>query len=187
MFRVLQLDIAGNPSQWVSHREVISMVAAGRVLANLGDQEVIFQGGHNRLSGLRSEVKVGTILLSRERVVSKRLSPDYAPPLTNKALFARDGMCMYCGEVFSPAKLTKDHVVPQSRGGPDTWTNCVTACGDCNHAKRDRTPEEWGKLLLAVPFTPNWAEFLFLKNRKQIVADQQAFLMARFPKDSRLM
>ena len=163
------------------------MTACNRVLANLGDSEMIFRGGYNRISGLRSEVVVGSILLTRQRVNRKRHTSEYQPPLTNKALFTRDGhVCLYCGETFTLHHLTRDHVVPVSRGGPDSWSNCVTACADCNHKKGNRTPEEWGKLLLAVPFVPNWAEFLFLKNRQQIVADQQAFLQARFPQDSRL-
>ena len=39
--------------------------------------------------------------------------------------------CSYCG-VFSD-KLTKDHVVPISRGGADNMGNIVPACFDCNH------------------------------------------------------
>lgn len=186
MIQILQLDIAGNPSQWISHREAISMVASGRVIANLGEQEMTFKGGVNQVSGLRSQVTVGSILLSRERVTNKRQA--LTPPLTNRSLFARDRhVCLYCGQSYSTHLLTRDHVIPRSKGGADCWTNCVTACKDCNNQKADRTPEQWGKLLLAVPFAPNWAEFLYLKNSNKIIADQQAFLQARFPKDSRLL
>ncbi len=188
MYRILQLDIAGNPTAWITHREAISMTACDRVLANLGENEMIFYGGYNRISGLQSSIVVGSILLTKQRVNKKRHRLDYHPPLTNKALFTRDGhVCMYCGNTFTQHHLTRDHIVPVSRGGPDSWSNCVTACSDCNHKKGNRTPEEWGQLLLAVPFVPNWAEFLYLKNKKLIVADQQAFLQARFPKDSRLV
>jgi len=40
--------------------------------------------------------------------------------------------------------------------------------------------------LLAVPFVPNYAEYLVLSNRR-ILADQMAFLKARFRKGSRLL
>lgn len=187
MYRILQLDIAGNPAAWLTHREAISMTACDRVLANLGEIEIIFRGGYNRVSGLRSEIAVGSILLTRQRVNKKRHALNFQPPLTNKALFSRDQQtCMYCGEQFSPRHLTRDHIIPVSKGGPDSWSNCVTACASCNHKKGNRTPEEWGRLLLAVPFTPNWAEYLYLKNHNRIVADQQAFLQARFPEDSPL-
>jgi 5-methylcytosine-specific restriction endonuclease McrA len=62
-------------------------------------------------------------------------------PLTRRALFARDGgRCGYCG---APAS-TVDHVVPRSRGGQHEWTNVVSACGRCNHAKADQTVAELG-------------------------------------------
>jgi hypothetical protein len=40
--------------------------------------------------------------------------------------------------------------------------------------------------LLAVPFVPNWAEYLVLTNRR-ILADQMEFLKAQLGKNSRLL
>ncbi len=40
--------------------------------------------------------------------------------------------------------------------------------------------------LLAVPYVPNWAEFLALSNRK-ILADQMEFLRSQFNRKNRLM
>ena len=67
--------------------------------------------------------------------------------VTNTWLFARDGyQCAYCGrhqsELGDRDFLTRDHVVPTSRGGANTWENCVTACRRCNGRKADRTPAE---------------------------------------------
>ncbi len=45
----------------------------------------------------------------------------------------------------------------------DTWGNVVSACRRCNNAKASRTPEQAGMQLLAVPFTPTYAEYIFLK------------------------
>ncbi len=54
------------------------------------------------------------------------------------------GPCAYC-HVIGP--LHQDHVVPRSRGGPDTPHNIVMACAPCNTKKSDRLPSEWlGKL-----------------------------------------
>ena len=62
----------------------------------------------------------------------------------------------------------------------------MTACFRCNNRKGSKTPSEWGKHdLLAVPYVPNKAEYLFLQNRR-IIADQQAFLLARFRKNGQL-
>ena len=56
------------------------------------------------------------------------------PPLTNVALFARDrNTCLYCGHEHLDRELTRDHVVPKSRGGGDSWDNVVAACRRCNH------------------------------------------------------
>ena len=66
-----------------------------------------------------------------------------------------------------------------SRGGRDRWSNVVTACRSCNTRKGNRTPEEARMPLLAVPYVPNWAEYLALSNRK-ILADQMEFLKSQF-------
>ncbi len=188
MIPILQLDIAGNPSAWLNYRQAITLMASERVIANLGEEEFMFRGGHNRMSGLRSQVTVSSIVLTKERVMPNRLSKEYVPPFSNRGLFARDGhMCLYCGETFSPRNLTRDHIIPKSRGGNDSWLNSATSCCTCNHDKSNRTPEEWGHLLLAVPFVPNWSEFLYLKNTRRIVAEQQKFLQDRFPKGSLLL
>ncbi|MEZ4743731.1 MAG: HNH endonuclease signature motif containing protein [Bdellovibrionota bacterium] len=39
--------------------------------------------------------------------------------------------------------LTMDHIVPVSRGGYSIKSNIVTACKDCNTAKKDLTAAEW--------------------------------------------
>lgn len=46
------------------------------------------------------------------------------------------GICHYCGEKFSPAELTMDHVVPLIRGGRSNKGNLVPACKDCNSRKQ---------------------------------------------------
>jgi 5-methylcytosine-specific restriction endonuclease McrA len=100
-------------------------------------------------------------------------------------LYQRDMyLCAYCGIVGNDRNLTIDHVHPRSRGGKHTWTNTVTACKGCNHAKADRTPQEAGMELLYVPYSPNLAEKLLLKNRR-ILADQMEYLMATIPATSR--
>ncbi len=60
-------------------------------------------------------------------------------PLTKSNIFKRDGYkCVYCG---SKNNLTLDHVVPQSKGGKDSWDNLVTACKRCNAEKGDKIIE----------------------------------------------
>lgn len=79
--------------------------------------------------------------------------------VTNTFLFARDNYtCQYCGRTDKQLKeresLNRDHVLPQSRGGKNTWENCVTSCSTCNSRKDAKTPAEAGMKLLRKPFEP---------------------------------
>lgn len=53
------------------------------------------------------------------------------------------GICHYCGMKVAPKALTLDHLVPVSRGGKSTKTNCVPACKSCNNKKKNLLPMEW--------------------------------------------
>ncbi|MFA4966370.1 MAG: HNH endonuclease [Thermoleophilia bacterium] len=80
--------------------------------------------------------------------------------ISRRAVFARDHhRCQYCG---SERHLTVDHVVPRSKGGPDTWDNLVTSCAPCNRKKGDRLPHLAGLRLLRQPRPPSAAAFVFL-------------------------
>jgi len=94
-------------------------------------------------------------------------------------------LCLYCGEKFPEEHLSCDHVKPISQGGRNVWTNVVTACRSCNNYKAGRTPEQAGTQLLAVPFRPTYAEYIFLKGRR-VLADQMEYLLAHFPRSSPL-
>jgi hypothetical protein len=48
--------------------------------------------------------------------------------------------CIYCG---AKEKLTLEHILPRSRGGPDESGNAVWICGRCNSSKGSRRPYEW--------------------------------------------
>jgi len=107
-----------------------------------------------------------------------------AAPLggSNHNLFDRDGRrCLYCGRTEAEVRraglrLTRDHVVPLSRGGRDEWRNVVTACEPCNNSKADRTPEEAGLRLLAEPRTPTAWELVL--SRHGDLAELLAFMQA---------
>jgi 5-methylcytosine-specific restriction endonuclease McrA len=73
-------------------------------------------------------------------------------------------------------RLTRDHVVPLSRGGRDEWRNVVTACEPCNNSKADRTPEEAGLRLLAEPRTPTAWELVLARHGD--LAELLAFMQA---------
>ena len=108
------------------------------------------------------------------------------PGLTNPMLFARDRqVCAYCGGRFLYRDLSRDHIIPASRGGRDTWMNSVTACRPCNTRKGNRAPEQANMPLIYVPYVPNRHEHFILRNRR-ILADQMEYLLAGVPRTSRM-
>ena len=48
-------------------------------------------------------------------------------------------ICRKCGML---ARLTKDHLIPTSKGGCDGKCNIWKICAPCNAAKGDRLPNE---------------------------------------------
>lgn len=182
--RLLSLDAHGRVLDWITWQDAACLYARQAVAWTLGDPCLHIHGGTNRLSGLRSGLDVHPIIAARGHARSR--APDPTPNLTNTALFARDGnLCLYCGQHFGRPSLTRDHVLPISKGGLDLWENVVSACFQCNSRKSNRTPQQAGMPLLAVPYRPSWIEHLILSNRN-ILADQMTFLKAQLPKRSRL-
>lgn len=49
--------------------------------------------------------------------------------------------CAYCGDAASA--LTRDHIIPLTRGGSDFIGNILPACFSCNASKGNKTITEW--------------------------------------------
>lgn len=180
---ILALDVAGNPRKWIDAELAVSYHAKEMVIWSLGDPIVLYRGGYNH-QGVRSIVESPSIIAIRGN--------DFIPEkfakvsLTNRALFQRDcNICAYCGGQYDHSKLSRDHIVPVSRGGLNRWMNSVTACKSCNTRKNNFTLEECGLKLIYVPYVPSHAEHLILQNRN-ILADQMEYLKPMIPKHSRI-
>ena len=181
--RILRLNVAGQPVDWVSWQDAVCLYSRELVIWTLGESILRVRGGHSRFDGSQSFLDVHSIIACDGRVVPVDRS---VPPLTNSALFARDhNLCLYCGQPFPDAALTRDHVVPKSRGGIDRWDNVVAACKRCNHHKGNRLLQECELELMALPYIPNVAEYLALINSGRILGDQMSFLESQFGKHSR--
>jgi 5-methylcytosine-specific restriction endonuclease McrA len=181
--RVLSLDSNGRILDWISWQDAVCLYVRDAVAWTLGEPCLTIHGGHSRLTGTQSVLDLHPIVASRGHARPGLLDP--APTLTNMALFARDhNLCMYCGGHFHRYELTRDHVLPLSKGGRDSWENVVSACLSCNVRKGGRTPQQASMPLLAVPYRPSWVEHLILSNRN-ILADQMEFLRSHLPKHRR--
>ena len=176
---ILRLDVAGTPVTWMPWQDAVCLYSRDMVAWTAGEQAFTFHGGISKRTGTRSRITVNSIIAVKRSALRKH-SKRTIPPLTNRELFLRDAhLCMYCGGEYPESHLTRDHVVPMSRGGKDRWSNVVTACRSCNTRKGNRSPEQAGVSLLAIPYVPNWAEYLALSNRR-ILADQMEFLKSQF-------
>ncbi len=184
---VLRTDAAGVPLEWIDYQDAVRLYHLEQVAYGYGKPIYRLHGGISAKTGKRSVIEVNSIIATygNNHALAKARE-HYVPPLNNHTLFKRDAhVCMYCGKRFPTGELSREHVTPLSRGGRDRWNNVVTACKRCNNHKAGRTPEEARMQLLAIPFTPNHAEYIFLKGRR-ILADQMQFLLAHFPRSSPL-
>ncbi len=176
---VLTLDQSGRPNHWATWEEAVLLKVKGLVAWHLGEEFEI-RGGVSRVTGERTILVVPTIIAVKGQRHARRV------PLTNETLFQRDeNICCYCGRKFSRKHLTREHVIPVSRGGATSWLNCATCCKDCNNKKQNFLPEEVDMPLLYVPYEPDVSEALLLEGR-HIIADQMQFLKACLPKSSKL-
>jgi hypothetical protein len=185
--QVLRTDQAGVPLEWIDYQDAVRLYYLDQVAFTCGSLLYEVHGGTNARTGKRSVIGVNSIIATHgNKNLLTKLRARYVPPLNNRALFRRDAhLCLYCGNRFPISDLSRDHVTPVSQGGRDQWKNVVTACRRCNNHKAGRTPEQAGMELLAVPFTPNYAEYIYLQGRR-VLADQMKFLLAHFPRTSPL-
>jgi hypothetical protein len=182
---VLALDIGGIPRQWISHEHAVTYFAKDMVAWSLGEIVAKFRGGVQN-DGSISYIETPSIIAINGHGFDPSKHGKVA--LSNKTLFGRDRhICAYCGNHFTNSNnLSREHIVPKSRGGTNNWMNIVTACKPCNGKKDSKTLKESGMELLYLPYIPSHFENMILQNRN-ILADQMDYLMSGVPKHSRIL
>jgi 5-methylcytosine-specific restriction endonuclease McrA len=97
---------------------------------------------------VRGAIRVPTVIV----LANFAKVPKKRPKLCARTLRERDGnRCQYTGTLLRPEDGNIDHVVPRSRGGKDSWENCVWSSKAVNSKKGDRLPHEAGLKLLKQP------------------------------------
>ena len=182
---ILALNAGGEPLRWIGYEDSAGYKAKDKILWTIeGKYRVLLRGGMGR-TGEQTLMSIDTIVALDSGVSPTKYRAD-SPSLTNRDLFRRDRfLCAYCGSQFTKSKLTRDHILPTSKGGPNTWENVVTSCRACNQKKDDLTPEQAHMHLLYVPYVPSYNEKLILMNRS-ILCDQMDFLIKGVGRNSRL-
>lgn len=98
------------------------------------------------LSPCRREIAEREVRLNRAKWVGRhrirlRFNP-FRDRYVRLKVLARDHYtCRWCG---GPGD-TLEHLIPWSRGGRTTMTNCVCACQECNHERGDLPAEEFAQ------------------------------------------
>lgn len=156
----LALNASFEPLTIVPARRAVRLVLDGKA-------EILEVDGSTCFRSERSELPCPTVIrLVRFVHVPRR----FRRQVTNTFLFARDDYrCMYCGRHRSELRgrqfLTRDHILPTSRGGENTWENVVTSCSPCNNRKGNRLPSEAGLTLLTEPSEPNYVHLVWAVRR----------------------
>jgi 5-methylcytosine-specific restriction endonuclease McrA len=124
----------------------------------------------------RGAVRVPKVILA----VNYSKVPMRHPKFSYQAIRDRDqGRCQYTGRKLGRDEGNIDHIVPRSKGGNTSWTNCVLSCKRVNNRKGDRTPREAGLRLMKTPDAPRVMPMtLFLRNVHRI-PEWEPFLIQR--------
>jgi hypothetical protein len=100
----------------------------GRSALSVADELVRFGVWEDVALGYRVKPYLGCAIMPEQRV--------FIPDALRLKIYARDGyMCLTCGATDN---LTLDHIIPWSKGGPDTEENLRTLCHSCNSRKGNR-------------------------------------------------
>lgn len=157
--RCLALNASFEPLTLVPVRRALRLVIEGKA-------EIVEADGGAVRSERLSLPRPAIIRLVKFVHVPRR----FRRQVTNTFLFARDSYrCQYCGRPQEQLKhrecLTRDHVVPISRGGGNEWSNVVTACSSCNTRKGNHLAGEIGMHLLTVPAEPHFVHLSWAVRR----------------------
>ena len=163
----LALNASYEPLTMVPLRRALRLVIDGKA-------EIVEADNH---TPVRSEKQAfprpAVIRLTRYVHVPRR----FRRQVTNTFLFARDDyQCQYCGRRANELKpresLTRDHLIPMSRGGTNEWSNVVTACSACNTRKANRMPAEIGMQPLNTPAEPHFVHLSWAVRRLTPIQSQ---------------
>ena len=158
--RCLALNASFEPLTMVPVRRALRLVIEGKA-------EIVEADGARVIRSERLTVpRPAVIRLVKFVHVPRR----FRRQVTNTFLFARDDYrCQYCGRTGGDLRhrecLTRDHLIPLSRGGGNDWDNVVTACSSCNTRKGNHLPEECGMHPRRPPHEPHFVHLAWAVRR----------------------
>ena len=186
--QVLRTDASGMPLEWIDYKEAVRLYCLGQVAYSFGQPLFQLRGGTNARTGERTVVEISSIVATvgqskqsrppaprlRAAAQQRNTVPARRPPLhvLRPALRVRAAVARSrdAAVAWRPGRVEqrRDGLPPlqqPSRPG----------------ARRSRRSLQ----LIAIPFTPSYAEYIYLKGRR-VLADQMEYLLAHFPRSSPL-
>lgn len=107
---------------------------------------------HYGMDGTKT-MRVPTVLIAKN--FAKMPKKTFRGKPSKEAIWIRDnGTDQYTGKKLRREDATIDHVVPQSKGGRDTWENLVTTHKKINSEKGNKFNNEAGLHLIKMPRAP---------------------------------
>ena len=153
--KTLLLNSSYETLSFVNNLKAVSLILNDKVeIMSEWDDFIIHPGG---------KFKIPSILKMKYLVKRKYAALRF----TKNAVFRRDQFsCQYCMRPLDHSSITMDHIIPKSKGGDNSFLNCVAACKPCNTKKGNKLPEESGMKLMSQPFIPK--NFILTVNKNEL-------------------
>jgi hypothetical protein len=98
-------------------------------------------------------MRAPTVIIAKN--FSKMPKKSFKGKPSKDAIWIRDGgVDQYTGKKLKRAEATIDHILPQSRGGQNTWENLALTAKEINSKKGNRLNSEVGLTLIREPKAP---------------------------------
>ncbi len=170
----------GWPRLFLNAKQTMTLLALGR--ADVSDDDDNWWSD-DFIMGVKQAYRLPNIVRMKE--YNQHMFASNIAAFNQFNLYLRDeGTCQYEGTPVywkTPEiddRATMDHVIPASVHGEKTWENILLASHKANCAKRNRTPEEWGRQPINRPYVPTNAEILYLHLRQISVERLTPFVVS---------
>ena len=119
--------------------------------------------------------KADSRVSARARKASGEVKTSPAPVLIHHLLVNRYS-CYYCNRAkddLPGRRLTKDHIIPTSRGGRGLHFNMVWACTICNGWKSNHQLHEWREIVKSCKEPKVDCRLVILRNIETLLKDEK--------------
>jgi 5-methylcytosine-specific restriction endonuclease McrA len=154
-FRTFKLDVSYQPLEITPWFDAFNLVLADRAEILWSYPEDSF-----KIRSQYEEWNCPSIIVLKNPVKRRPEKKNVFPSL--RSILVRDMYtCQYCSARLSNSSGTRDHIIPESKGGKSSYTNLAAACKRCQARKSDKYLHEVpGMKLLRQPKAPKLSETL---------------------------